>query len=44
MVMVWAATIAGVVLVAIELGGWPYDQVGWDGVLYLKLDRSQSLF
>ena len=37
MVMVWAATIAGVVLVAIELGGWPYDQVWWDGVLYLKL-------
>ena len=27
MVTVWAATIAGVVLVAIELGGWPYDQV-----------------
>ena len=42
MVMVWAATIAGVVLVAIELGGWPYDQVWGDGVLvYLKL---QGLF
>ena len=27
MVTVWAATIVGVVLVAIELGGWPYDQV-----------------
>ena len=24
MITVWAATIAGVVLVAIELGGWPY--------------------
>ena len=38
MVMVWAATIAGVVLVAIELGGWPYDQVGWDGMGYCTLN------
>ena len=26
MVTVWGATIAGVSLVAVELGGWPYDQ------------------
>ena len=38
MVMVWAATIAGVVLVAIELGGWPYDQVWWDGMGYCTLN------
>ena len=27
MIITWSATIAGVVLVAVELGGWPYDQV-----------------
>ena len=26
MVVTWSLTICGVVLVAVEVGGWPYDQ------------------
>ena len=44
MVMVWAATIAGVVLVAIELGGWPYDQVWWNGMGYCTLNCNVQLW